>query len=51
MKYFGTILLNIFIIDLDEDLDYLIIKLVYVGILRAALLERIQLGFIKVLLE
>ena len=45
LKYFvfETILLNIFIIDLDKDIDYLIVKLAHVGILRAALWEKMQL--------
>ena len=53
VKYFvfETILLNIFIIDLDKDIYYLIVKLAHIGILRAALWEKMQMGFIKVLLE
>ena len=39
VKYFvfETILLNIFIIDLDKDIDYVIVILAHVGISRAAL--------------
>lgn len=53
MKYFvfDSILLNVFIINLDDS-DHLIIKLVCVGRLNTFFGGwRLQLGIIKVLLE